>query len=31
MPKLPDALGTPSDLGAVPPDPSRLIPRYEAG
>ena len=31
MPKLPEALGTPQDLGAVPPDPSRLIPHYQAG
>jgi hypothetical protein len=31
MPRLPEALGTPQDLGAVPPDPSRLIPHYEAG
>jgi hypothetical protein len=31
MPKLPDALGTPQDLGAVPPDPSPLIPHYQAG
>jgi hypothetical protein len=31
MPKLPEALGTPDSLGVVPPDPSRLIPRYEAG
>jgi hypothetical protein len=29
MPKLPEALGTPQDLGAVPPDPSRILPRYE--
>jgi hypothetical protein len=31
MPKLPDALGTPDQLGAVPPDPSRIIPHYDAG
>ena len=31
MPRLPEALGTPQDLGAVPPDPSRLIPHYQAG
>src|SRR5215468_1336555 len=31
MPKLPEALGTSQDLGVVPPDPTRLIPRYEAG
>jgi len=31
MPRLPEALGTPQDLGAVPPDPSRIIPHYQAG
>ena len=31
MPKLPEALGTPDQLGAVPPDPSRIIPHYDAG
>ncbi|HXA70010.1 MAG TPA: hypothetical protein VNW24_06150 [Stellaceae bacterium] len=31
MPKLPEALGTPQDVGAVAPDPSRIIPHYEAG
>jgi hypothetical protein len=31
MPKLPEALGTPDSLGVVPPDPSRLMPRYQAG
>ena len=29
MPQLPEALGTPQDFGAVPPDPSRILPRRE--
>src|SRR5260370_8755737 len=31
MPRLPDALGTPDQVGVVSPDPSRIIPHYEAG
>src|SRR5260370_236258 len=31
MPKPPEALGTPQDVGVVPPAPSRIIPHYEAG
>src|SRR5260370_37643659 len=31
MPKLPEALGTPQDVGVVAPDPSRIVPHYEAG
>jgi hypothetical protein len=31
MPTLPNALGTPQDMGVVAPDASRLIPHYEAG
>ena len=31
MPRLPEALGTPQDVGVVPPDASRIIPNYEAG
>src|SRR5258708_39873947 len=31
MPKLPEALGTPQDVGVVAADPSRIVPHYEAG
>src|SRR5260370_19582725 len=31
MARLPEALGTPQDVGAVAADPSRIIPHYEAG
>src|SRR5260370_25391733 len=31
MPRLPEALGTPQDVGGVAADPSRIVPHYEAG